>query len=145
MIQVFSSERGAGKTKALIEMANSKVETEKGHIVYIDDDRRALFELHRQIRFIPTCDFKIENYDKFYGFLCGIVSQDYDIDTIFIDGLFNVVNLDSDSAAHLFYNLEQLSEEYDVDFYVSVNDENNIPECMMKYVSDLYLDDLAYA
>ncbi len=145
MIQVFCSQRGSGKTKALIQMANSKVETEKGHIVYIDDDKRALFELHRQIRFIPTCDFKIKNYENFYGFLCGIMSQDYDIDTIFVDGLFNVVNLDRDSAAHLFYNLEQLSEDYNVDFYISVNEEENIPDCMGKYMNDLYVNDLVYA
>ncbi|WP_125154049.1 hypothetical protein [Clostridium rectalis] len=134
MIQVFCDQRGSGKTKALIEMANDKVDTSKGHIVYIDDDKRIMFELHREIRFISTCDYTLRSYEGFHGFLCGILASDYDIDTIFIDGLFNVVNLDMQNAAHLFYGLERLNEEYNVDFYISVNEEEEIPECMKKYM-----------
>ena len=52
MIQVFCDQRGAGKSKKLIQMANEKAVDNKGHIVFIDDDRRAMFELHRNIRFI---------------------------------------------------------------------------------------------
>ncbi|WP_106063197.1 hypothetical protein [Clostridium liquoris] len=135
MIQVLCDQRGAGKTKALIDMANNKVGTSKGHVIFIDDDKRALFELHRDIRFITTCDYNLKNYEGFYGFLCGILSADYDIDTIFIDGLFNIVNLDVEDAAHLFYKLEKLEEEYDVDFYISANEEEEIPECMKKYIN----------
>lgn len=116
-------------------MANNKVHDNKGHIVFIDDDKRALFELHRDIRFISTCDYNLKNHDSFYGFLCGIFSADYDIDTIFIDGLFNIVDLDVEDAAHLFYGLEKLEEEYNIDLYISVNEEEDIPECMQKYIN----------
>lgn len=136
MIQVLCGQRGAGKTKALIEMANKRVDGNKGHIVFVDDDKRIMFELHRNIRFISTSDYNLRNHHNFYGFLCGILSSNYDIDTIFVDGLANIINLDIEDAAYLFYELESLEKEYGVDFIISVNEEEMV-ECMRKYVKDL--------
>lgn len=135
MIQVFCSKRGSGKTKALINMANDRVNVSKGDIVYIDDDKRPIFELDRKIRFISTCDFGVNDYNGFYGFLCGILSEDYDIDTIFIDGLFNIVNGKLQDAAHLFFSLEKLEKEFNIDFYININEDEMIPEFIKKYVA----------
>ncbi|MCM0646812.1 hypothetical protein NBE98_00310 [Clostridium swellfunianum] len=136
MIQVFCNKRGSGKTKALISMANEKVANTKGHVVYIDDDRRHLFDLDRNIRFIATDAYKLKDYNCLYGFLCGIISEDYDVDTIFIDGLFNIVRGDIKDAAHLFFDLEKLSQENNIEFYISVNHEDiEVPEFIKKYVA----------
>jgi hypothetical protein len=136
MIHVFCNKRGSGKTKALISMANDKVENSKGHVVYIDDDKRHLFDLNRNIRFIATDAYKLKDYNCLYGFLCGIISEDYDVDTIFIDGLFNIVRGDIKDAAHLFFDLEKLSQEYNIEFYINVNHEEvEVPEFMKKYVA----------
>ena len=136
MIHVFCSKRGSGKTKKLINLANEKTMIGRGHVVYIDDDRGPLCQLNRGVRFIATSDFNLKKLEEFYGFLCGVLSEDYDIDTIFIDGLFNIVKENLQDMAHLFYAIEKLSEEYKVNFYISVNGEKEeIPECIMKYVA----------
>lgn len=135
MIHVFCNKRGSGKTKALINLANEKVLTNKGHIVYIDDDRRPLLELDRRIRFIATNEFYLKNQESFYGFLCGILSEDYDIDTIFIDGLFNIVEGNLHDAAHLFCLLEKLMESNDVDIYININGDKEMPDFIKKYVA----------
>ncbi|OFI07433.1 hypothetical protein CLOACE_02620 [Clostridium acetireducens DSM 10703] len=136
MINVFCNQRGSGKTKKLIKLANEKALENRGNIVYIDDDDRPLFELDRKIRFVTTNEFKVENYDSFYGFMCGMLSQDYDIDTVFIDGLFNIVDGSLKDAAQLFYALEKLSEEYEVDFFITINGECDLlPEYIKKYVA----------
>ena len=117
-------------------MANEKVLSTKGNIVYIDDDTRPLLELDRKIRFITTYEFDIKDYGSFYGFLCGIISEDYDVDTIFIDGLSNIVRGNLKDAAHLFCELENLAHEKGVEFYINVNDEEHcIPEFLLKYVA----------
>lgn len=68
--------------------------------------------------------------------LCGILSKDYDIDTIFVDGLLNIIDENLENVSHLFYNIEKLAEEYNVDFYISVNeDEGKMPQFIMKYVA----------
>ena len=69
MIQVFCKEKGSGKTKALMSLANSKVNNSKGNLVYIDDDTRGLLRIHKDIRFICSKDFNIHNYKDFYGFI----------------------------------------------------------------------------
>jgi hypothetical protein len=136
MIHVFCNKRGSGKTKALINLANDKILNTNGHVVYIDDDKRHLFDLHRNIRFIATNDYNLKDYNCFYGFLCGVISEDYDIDTIYIDGLFNIVHGNIKDAAHLFLDLERLSREYNVEFYINVNhEEQEIPDFIRKYVA----------
>jgi hypothetical protein len=135
MIQVYFNKRGSGKTKALIDMANNKIGDNLGHIVYLDDDRRALLEIDRRIRFIDTSEFEITNSENFYGFLCGILSEDYDIDTIFVDGLFNIVKEDIENAAHLFCLLEKLASTYNVSFYININEEHQMPDFIKKYVA----------
>lgn len=135
MIHVNCNKRGSGKTKMLINLANKMISENEGNIVYIDDDKRPLLELDRRIRFIATSEFDLKNQETFYGFLCGILSEDYDIDTIFIDGLFNIVEGNLRDAAHLFYLIEKLSEENEVDFYMNINEDEKIPEFIMKYVA----------
>ncbi|MCT8976373.1 hypothetical protein N4T77_07175 [Clostridium sp. CX1] len=135
MIHVFCNKRGSGKTKALLNLANEKASEAKGHIVYIDDNSRPLFQLDRRIRFINTSEFSLRKQESFYGFLCGIVSEDYDIDTICIDGLFNIIEENLQDAAQLFYALEKLSSQYAIDFYINVNEEQEMPDFIMKYVA----------
>ena len=135
MIQVFCDKRGCGKTKNLILLANGMADNGKGDIVYIDDDKRPLFELKRKIRFISTSEYDLEDCDSFYGLLCGILSENYDVDTIFVDGLFNIVKCNPQDAAHLFCNLEKLSQSNNVNFYININGDNELPEFIKKYVA----------
>lgn len=136
MIQVFCNKRGSGKTKALIDLANVKAGESKGDVVYIDDDSRPLLQLDRKIRFITTDEFSLKDYESFYGFLCGVISEDYDIDNIFIDGLFNIVKGEINDAAHLFSMLEKLCQKYNLNIFMTVNNEKtDIPEFMKKYVA----------
>lgn len=136
MIHVFCSERGTGKTKALIELANKKAENLKGRAIYIDDDKRPMFSLDRNIRFVDTEDFKLKDYDEFYGFLCGILSEDYDVETIFIDGLCNIVSGDISDAAHLFLKMENLARKFNLEFYININGHcEAMPEFVKKYVA----------
>ena len=91
MIQVFCARRGSGKTKRLIELANHQQISAKGDAVYIDDDSRPMLQLARGIRFIDTNEYKVDDCQSFYGMLCGIISSNYDIENIYIDGLSNIV------------------------------------------------------
>lgn len=137
MIQVFCNKRGSGKTKKLIELANSQCDLINGNIVYIDDDSRPMYSLKRKIRFITTEDFQLKDFESFYGYLCGILSGDYDIEQIYIDGLSNIIAGDLPDAAHLFFKLDYLSEQFNVDFFININEESfdEMPEFIKKYVA----------
>ena len=135
MIQVFCREKGSGKTKALIELANSKVNNSKGNLVYVDDDTKVLLRIDKKIRFICSKDFNIHNYKDLYGFICGIISKDYDVEGIFVDGVLSDLCRNRDDMESILKKLEYLSKKFSVDFYVNVScEENNIPDTIKKYV-----------
>jgi hypothetical protein len=58
------------------------------------------------------------------------------VDTIFIDGLFNIVQGNISDAAHLFFDLERLARQYNIEFYININHEEvEMPEFIRKYVA----------
>lgn len=134
MIHFLAGGKGSGKTKKLIDMANQAAKTTDGHLVFIDDDNRHIYDLHYDIRFVETRNFPLSNYRELIGFICGIMSQDSDIKEIYIDGLTNVVkNMDNDSLLKLVAKLENLSEEYELDFIISMNCKTeDLPEEIKK-------------
>ncbi|GIM29460.1 hypothetical protein CPJCM30710_21260 [Clostridium polyendosporum] len=135
MIQVFCNKRGSGKTKNLINLANTNVLTEKGNSVYIDDDNRPMLQLDKKIRFISTQDFLLRDYEGLYGFLCGIISEDYDIENIYIDGLSNIVDGNAEEVARLFFKLDDIVDRFGINVYINVNDDNEMPDLIKKYTA----------
>ena len=136
MIHVFCGKKGSGKTKALIKLANESVDKVKGNIVYIDDDTKATLQLNRKMRFVATNEFDLKSHDDFYGFLCGMLSRDYDIDTIFVDGVFNIMDDKLEHMAQLFSKMDSLANKYSLEFYVNVGCEClNPPEFLKNYIT----------
>ncbi|MCI9355042.1 MAG: twitching motility protein PilT [Firmicutes bacterium] len=136
MIQILIGEKGEGKTKRLIDMSNEAGKLSDGHIVFIDDDNRHMYDLHYNIRFVDTTGFKMEDQRIFFGFICGILSQDGDIEKIYIDGLNNIVKYMTDDDLFAFINeLEKLSEKANVDFVMTISrDKETVPEALKSYL-----------
>ena len=129
-------EKGEGKTKRLIDMSNEAGKLSDGHIVFIDDDNRHMYDLHYNIRFVDTTGFKMEDQRIFFGFICGILSQDGDIEKIYIDGLNNIVKYMTDDDLFAFINeLEKLSEKANVDFIMTISrNKETVPEAIKSYL-----------
>lgn len=92
MIQLIMGKKGSGKSKQVVDMANKLVNEAEGDIVFIDDDNRYMLDLRHEIRFVNSSEYNVDGVNKFYGFVCGMISQDFDISHIFIDGLKNMVH-----------------------------------------------------
>lgn len=135
MVKVLYGKKGMGKTKQMLEHANKLSKESAGVVVFIDDSNELLIKLSHKIRFINILDYPVNGAEAFLGFLCGVVSQNYDIETIFIDGLTYIVHQDADSLKMFFDGVDNISKEHNVHFFMSINgDENNIPEFIQKYV-----------
>lgn len=135
MIQILAGAKGEGKTKRLLDLANEAGKTSDGHIVFIDDDKRHMYDLHYNIRFVETSDFPMEDQAVLFGFICGILSQDGDIEKIYIDGLNNIVKgLGNEDYIEFIKSLEKLSEIENVDFVMIISGEKSkLPEDLAKY------------
>ncbi len=130
MIKLLAGGKGEGKTKRLIDMANEAMKSTDGHIVFIDDDRRHIYDLHYDIRFVDTTMFPLSNYRELVGFICGILSQDNDIVEIYIDGITNVVKtFDNEAFIKLKAKLDLLTSTLGVNFIISMNaQKEELPE-----------------
>lgn len=92
MIQLFFNQRGAGKSKNLVKLANEEIEKSKGSIIFIDNDNKRMLQLNKKVRLIPMDNYCVKSYDQFYGFLQGIISRDYDVESIYIDSIANILD-----------------------------------------------------
>lgn len=79
MIQIIAGKKGSGKTKRIIDMTNEKVKDSQHDVVFIDDDNRYMLDIDHKARFINASEYKILTPEMFLGFLCGMLSQNFDV------------------------------------------------------------------
>lgn len=135
MVKFILGVKGSGKTKRMLDMANESATSSNGNVVYIDRDRNHIYDLNRSIRLIETGEFQLESLKSFYGFVCGVISQNFDIEKIFIDGQKIISNAEDDNLEAFIKHLEKLSEKFEVDFTVSCSRSvDGIPEFLKGYL-----------
>ena len=129
MVQLIVGEKGKGKTKHLLDKVNSAVKTASGNIVYLDKNSKHMYELKNAIRLISTGEFPIANTDEFIGFICGIVSQDHDIEEMYLDSFRVIAFIDDDNNIEgVLDKLVKISDQFKVNFTISISiDESVVP------------------
>lgn len=121
MVQFIIGEKGKGKTKVLLENANKTITEANGNIVYIDKSSKNMYELNNKIRLIDASEYAIDNKDQFLGFISGIISQDHDLEYMYLDNFLVNAKADVTSVEECAAKLEKLSEAFKVNFVVSMS------------------------
>ena len=136
MVQILAGEKGEGKTKKLIAMANEAGKSANGSVVFVDDDNSRMYYLHYSVRFVDTPKFIMEDPQVFRGFVCGILSQNSDIEKIYIDGLNHIVDKVSDADFVKFIEeLEKTSAEAETDMIMIISRKQDLlPAEVQKYL-----------
>ena len=130
MVEIICGKKGKGKTKHLLEKANTSMKSAHGNVVYLDKSQKHMYELNNKIRLINVTDFPVSNSDEFLGFICGIVSQDHDLQEMYLDSFVTIAGLQDDQIQHAIEKLDIISEKYNVKFMLSISkDEQELPEC----------------
>ena len=128
MVQIIAGNKGKGKTKHLLEKANGTVREANGSIVYLDKSSKHMYELNNKIRLINVKGFDITDSSGFIGFVCGIISQDHDLEKMYFDSFLKIACLEESDVEAVIRKLEGISEKFKVDFVVSVSlDEDELP------------------
>ena len=131
MVELIVGKKGKGKTKVLLDKVNGAIKDANGSIVYLDKSQKHMYELNNKVRLINVMDYPIDNCDEFLGFLCGIVSQDHDLEEMYLDSFLTIAFTETDDEIqHAIEKLDIISEKYNVKFILSVSrDESKLPEC----------------
>lgn len=135
MIQIISGKKGSGKTKRIIDLANHSIKDSKSDVLFIDDDNRYMFDLRHEVRFINAGEYGILSPEMFLGFLCGMLAQNFDVGTIFIDAFLKLVKADLSQMQWFFERMEGLCDRHGVAFVLSVSEDPELlPEYIRKYI-----------
>lgn len=139
MVKLIIGQKGKGKTKYLLESVNKEVKTTDGNVVFVDKNIKHMYELDKHVRLINVTEFPIANTDGFVGFICGIVSQDHDLEHIYIDGFLKTAYLEGKEPSVLesvIMKLDKISEQYSVDMHISLSlDEKDVPDSIKDKIS----------
>lgn len=129
MVQMIVGKKGKGKTKYLLDKVNAEIKDAQGNVVYLDKSTKHMYELNNKIRLVDVSDYLITNSDEFLGFICGIVSQDHDLQKMYFDSFLKIACVEAGEIAVVIAKLEEISDKFMVDFVLSISaDEDELPE-----------------
>lgn len=129
MVQIIAGKKGKGKTKHLLDMANAAIKGASGTVVYLDKSAQHMYELNNRIRLINVNEFPIKHSEGFLGFICGILSQDHDLETMYLDSFLKLACLEGADISETYETLKKLSDKYHVTFVLSISmDADELPE-----------------
>ena len=135
MIQVIAGKKGSGKTKRLIDLTNTTAREAAHDVVFLDDDNRYMFDVDHKVRFINAEDYHIHNADMFIGFLCGMLSSNFDIGTVFVDAFLNLCHTSLAECGPVVKTLSELGTKHNVDFVLSLSaDPEEIPDFLREFI-----------
>ncbi len=135
MIQLIIGEKGKGKTKVLLEKANTEIKNAHGNMVYIDKSGQHMYELNNKIRLVDATTFPLVNSDEFLGFICGVISQDHDLEQMYLDSFLKIAHLEGEDVAPALDKLAKISEQFQVNFVISISlTRDQLPDSMKENV-----------
>ena len=135
MIRVIVGKKGSGKTKQVIEMINSAVDTEHGNVVCIEKGEKLMLDISHKIRLVEASEYDIADYTAMKGFISGLYAGNYDITHIFIDSLTKIVGGDCDHETEKFLTwLDNFALKNNLKFTITISDEESLmSEGIKKY------------
>ena len=135
MIRVIVGTKGSGKTKQVIEMINSAVDTEHGNVVCIEKGEKLMLDISHKIRLVEASEYDIADYTAMKGFISGLYAGNYDITHIFIDSLTKIIGRECDFETEKFLDwLNNFSQKNGIKFTITISDEESLmSEGIKKY------------
>ena len=136
MVELIVGKKGKGKTKVLLDRVNGAVKEANGSIVYLDKSTKHMYELNNKVRLIDVSSYPLKNADEFVGFICGIISQDHDLEQIYLDSFLKVSKLEDADVTDTLDQLDKIGEKYGISIVVSISlDKEEIPETLQDKIA----------
>ena len=134
-MQIIYGPKGTGKTKAIIDQANSALDVAKGNVLFVTDTKKNSITLNHNIKFIDSTDFEIQGADGFRGFLKGLVAASGDNEYIFVDGISRITGKALGELSNIFGAIDKLEQDYGVKFVLTCSaSKEDLPSFVLKYV-----------
>ena len=128
MVELIVGKKGKGKTKVLLDKVNGAIKEANGSIVYLDKSTKHMYELNNKVRLIDVSVYPLKNADEFVGFVCGIISQDHDLEQVYLDSFLTTAKLEGADVSNALDQLISIGEKFNVKFIISMSlDKEEVP------------------
>ncbi len=135
MINVIIGEKGTGKTARLIEAVHIAEQAATGSVVFVNKGKRHVLDLSHNVRLVDTDEYAIASYEEFFGFVCGILSQNYDIAHIFVDSITKIVNDDMAAFEKFLDRIAPIADSNNAEIQIILSmNPDNVSDGIKKYV-----------
>lgn len=135
MIKLIVGNKGAGKTKTLINMANEAVKASSGNVVVVEKGLKLTYDIDHAARLVDTEEYQVEGFGALYGFLAGLMAGNYDITNILVDATLKIGGQNKDELASMIDRLSGLAQQHKVEMAFTVScDISELPESLKGYV-----------
>lgn len=133
MVYIIHGAKGTGKTKRIIDRANTAVLD--GDVVFITDTDKYNFTIKHKVRLVNAKDYNVISEQGLLGFISGIVAGNSDIQHIYIDGSHRICHQNIEDMQYFYDNLGALADKINVDITLTVSmAEDELPEFIKKYI-----------
>ena len=133
MIKLIVGLKGTGKTKTLISEANAAASGDHGEAICVEKGRKLIYDISHKVRLISSEEYDINTYDRFFGFLCGMLSANYDISDIFIDSITKICGTDLNALEAFLAEVSNIVRNANITITVSCAAED-LPEGLKQYL-----------
>ena len=120
MIKLICGEKGAGKTKKILDMANDTAQTSKGSVVFLDKDDSHKLGLSYKVRLNDMSEWRVSSDNELVAFIKGMLATNYDITDIFVDSSLKICCGDVDAFAAILPQLEAITADVNLVMTVSI-------------------------
>jgi ABC-type phosphate/phosphonate transport system, ATPase component len=135
MLKLIIGVKGTGKTKTLIEMVNSAIDSTKGAVVCIEKGDKLKFDIKYQCRLIDTDEYLVKDAQSLYGFVAGILASNHDVTDLFIDSALKICRNDYSAHEKLLLELDEISEKLGINCVVTSSlPQEDATDVLKKYL-----------
>ena len=119
MVKVIMGLKGEGKTKKLIDLVKTAIDTESGDVVVIEGNAELTYDIPYRARLVQMSE---SGYEFLKGYISGLHSGNYDITHIFVDALLKLAGDKDLAKAEEFLNwAEAFGEKENVKFTITIS------------------------
>ena len=135
MVKLIIGIKGTGKTKTLIQMVNSALETTGGNVVVLEKGEKLRYDIKYQARLVNTDEYYVNDAQSLYGFVAGLLASNHDVTELFIDSALKICGNDLPAFEKLVEELDVLTVKRDVNVTITASmPEEDATDVIKKYL-----------
>ena len=135
MVKLIIGIKGTGKTKTLIQMVNSALETTGGNVVVLEKGEKLRYDIKYQARLVNTDEYYVSDAQSLYGFVAGLLASNHDNTELFIDSALKICNNDLPSFEKLVEELDVLTVKKEINVVMTASmPEEDATDLIKKYL-----------